>query len=52
MIRRLRLKFICINMTIVTAMLCVIFGLVIHFTTEGVIAQNIRVMQEIASSFS
>lgn len=33
MIKRLRIKFVCINMTIVTIMLCVIFGLVLHFTS-------------------
>lgn len=35
MIRRLRLKFICVNMLIVTVMMGVIFGLVYHFTQTG-----------------
>lgn len=33
MIKRLRVKFVCINMSIVTVMLIVIFGTVLHFTT-------------------
>ena len=32
MLKRLRLKFICINMTIVMVMLCIILSLVLHST--------------------
>ena len=32
MIRKLRLKFICVNMLIVTLMLTAIFGMVYHLT--------------------
>ena len=35
MIRRLRFRFVCINMTIVTIMLSVIFGLTLHLTREN-----------------
>ena len=47
MIKRLRIKFICINMVIVTSMLLVIFGMVLHFTGENLEAQSIRMMQSI-----
>lgn len=45
MIRRLRIKFVCINMAIVTAMLLVIFGLVFHFTRENLQRQSVRAME-------
>ena len=48
MLKRLRVKFVCINMVIVTAMLCVIFGLVIHFTSSALETQSIQMMQSIA----
>ena len=44
MIKRLRIKFICINMTIVTAMLLVIFAMVFHFTQENLQQQSRRAM--------
>lgn len=48
MIRRLRIKFICINMTIVTVMLCTIFGLVLHFTGNQLERESIEMMQSVA----
>lgn len=33
MLKKLRLKFVLINMSIVTIMLCVILGLVFYFTS-------------------
>lgn len=45
MIKRLRLKFICINMVIVTTMLLVIFGMVLHFTKSNLEAQSIGTLQ-------
>ena len=50
MIRKLRFKFVLINMSIVTAMLCVIFGLVFHFTRASLEADSISMMQEIAAN--
>lgn len=47
MIKRLRIKFICINMTIVAAMLLVIFGMVLNFTKINLENQSIRAMQSI-----
>lgn len=49
MIRKLRWKFVMINMSIVTIMLCVILGLVYHFTKENVEANSIHMMQNIAA---
>lgn len=48
MIRHLRIKFVCINMTIVTVMLCVIFGLILHFTGESIKEESIDMMQSVA----
>ena len=35
MIRRLRVKFICINMAVVTVMLLAILGMLLHFTHDN-----------------
>ena len=48
MLRRLRIKFICINMLIVTAMLCVIFGMVFHFTRQSLAAESLQLLQSLA----
>ncbi|MGI5963891.1 MAG: sensor histidine kinase [Lawsonibacter sp.] len=48
MIRNLRFKFVFINMSIVTLMLCVIFGLVYSFTKANLEMENINMMQSIA----
>ena len=48
MIKRLRLKFVCINMAIVTVMLCVIFGMVLHFTSASMEKESLRMMQSVA----
>ena len=49
MLRRLRLKFVCIIMLIVTVMLCAIFGTVLYFTAKNMEAESIRMMQAIAT---
>lgn len=48
MIRRLRLKFVCINMSIVTLMLCAIFAMVFFFTKANLERESIGMMQTIA----
>lgn len=45
MLKKLRLKFICITMVISTLMLGVIFGLILHFTHESLIRSNISFME-------
>lgn len=47
MIRRLKIKFVCINMLIVTVMLAVIFGLVMHVTSRNMEEQGKRLIQSI-----
>jgi len=47
-LKQLRVKFVCINMLIVTAMLCVIFGMIFSFTKQNLEAESIRMMEEIA----
>ena len=50
MLRKLRLKFICINMAIVTAMLCVIFSLVLNSTAQNLESQSISALKQIADN--
>lgn len=50
MIKRLRLKFVCINMAIVTAMLAVIFVLIISFMGMGIEIQSRNMMQTITEN--
>lgn len=50
MLKKLRLKFICINMVIVTVMLCVILSLVLHSTRTNLKNESLRAMQSIAAS--
>lgn len=49
MLRKLRVKFVIINMTLVTVMLAVIFGLLIHQTQENLESQSLQMMQSVAS---
>lgn len=49
MIRRLQIKFITINMVMVTVMLCVIFGLVYNFTRHNLENESISMMRSIAA---
>lgn len=50
MIKRLKAKFVCINMAIVTAMLLVIFGMALHFTRENLVEQSNQMMEHVLSS--
>ena len=50
MLKRLRVKFVCILMTVVVGMLCVIFGLIIHFSGLAMEEQSLRLMQAVASN--
>lgn len=49
MIRRLRVKFVVINMTIVALLMSVVFGLVYHFTRADLEEKSIRMMEKIAN---
>ena len=48
MIRSLRRKFVAMTMAIFTGLLCVIFGLVIHFTGQTLQADSIRALRQAA----
>ncbi len=48
MLKKLRLKFILINMTIVTLMLGVIFGLMYYSTSHNLERESMRMMESIA----
>ena len=49
MIKKLRMKFIAVNMVIATAMLCVILGMVYSFTSSGLERESLNMMYNIAS---
>lgn len=49
MIRKLRFKFVLINMSIVTLMLATILGLVFYFTRANLESESINMMQGIAA---
>ena len=50
MIRKLRIKFICVIMGIVMLMLAMILGVVIHFTGQNMEMQSINMMRAIATA--
>ena len=49
MIKKLRIKFVCVIMVIVTVLLCSILGIVIHFTGQSMEMQSINMMHRIAA---
>ena len=49
MIRSLRRKFIAMTMAVFTALLCVIFGLVIHFTGQNLQTESVRFLRSAAA---
>ena len=49
MIRTLRIKFVAVNMCIVSLMLCLILGLVYGFTAKSLEQQSIRMMKGVAA---
>ena len=50
MIKKLRLKFVMINMTIVTLMLCTILGLVFYFTRQNLESESMGMLHSIAEN--
>lgn len=48
MLRKLRIKFVCVNMLIVTMMLLVIFGMVFKFTQTNLEQQSVSMMEQLA----
>ena len=50
MIRKLRIKFVCVIMGIVMLMLAMILGVVVHFTGQNMEMQSINMMRAIATA--
>ena len=50
MIKRLRIKFVCVIMAIVMVLLGCILGVVIHFTGQSMEMQSISMMRTIATT--
>ena len=50
MIKKLRIKFVAINMAMMTIMLCVILGLIYNFTENNLITENVSMMKTIAAN--
>ena len=50
MIKKLRIKFVAINMAMMTVMLCVILGMVYNFTANNLVTENISMMKTIAGN--
>lgn len=50
MLKKLKIKFVCINMTIITLMLVFILCMVVQFTKQGMEQDNIRMMEQMASN--
>lgn len=50
MIRKLQIKFVVINMTMVTVMLVVMFSLIYHFTQRNLETESISMMKTIAAN--
>ncbi|MGN1188040.1 MAG: sensor histidine kinase [Lachnospiraceae bacterium] len=48
MIKKLRIKFVIINMTIITLMLCTILGLIYFFTKQNLEDRSISMMKSVA----
>lgn len=49
MLKKLRVKFVCFTMAIVTVMLCVIFGTVYYFTSKNLESESVQMLQAIAA---
>ena len=50
MIKRLRIKFVIINMVMMTVMLCVILGMLYNFTRNNLATENVSMMKTIAAN--
>lgn len=50
MLKRLKIKFVCINMTIITCMLVLILCMVIQFTKQNTEQASVQMMEQLASN--
>ena len=51
MLRRLRIKFVCIMMSVVMLMLAAVFALVLYFTQQDLARDSIRMLQAAALTY-
>ena len=49
MLKKLRLKFVCYTMTIVTVMLCIILGVILGFMNHAMEEENIQMLRSAAA---
>lgn len=49
MIRRLRVRLVCAVMAVAAALLCALFGTVVHFTRSGLEAESLQAMRAAAA---
>ena len=49
MLRRLRIKFVCIMMSVVMLMLAAVFALVLYFTQQDLARDSVRMLQAAAN---
>ena len=50
MLKKLRIKFVCINMTIITIMLVFILCMIVQFTKQNLEQANVQMMEELAAN--
>lgn len=50
MLKKLRIKFVCINMVLVTVLLCIILGMVVNFTSSSLEAESLQMMRTLDSA--
>ena len=50
MLKKLRLRFVCVLMAIATVTMVLVFGLVYHFTRENLEAESISMMESVAEN--
>ena len=50
MLKKLRIKFVAVFMVIVTGMLCLVFGMLYHFTQQNMQNESLSMLQSIASN--
>lgn len=48
MLKQLRIRFICITMSIVTVMMCIVFGMLLTFTHAGLEQESMMLMEAVA----
>lgn len=50
MLKKLRMRFVWINMTLLTILLCIILALVVHFTAQSLAAESSQLARSLANS--